>query len=204
MWAQATWHSPLGTLPLPTNDSGDPVSYHLRAECLSLPNCGEKQQRPLWSAAATRRGLRACDCVVEVERSDTTCPPAWPKTEATPICPPTHPNRLRLQRFGDGFGVLGSDPQQGTRWTLRGLSPLLPVLEGGNTHTDQEGEFRLRLAEALSDRLDIVRRELRDPTRFHLTAPNGPGLSNAGDQLIEILFLHPSSSRTNRFRIRSW
>ncbi len=38
---------------------------------------------------------------------------------------------LLLQRIGDSFGVLGSDPQQGTRWTFRDLSPLLPVLESG-------------------------------------------------------------------------
>ncbi len=73
-----------------------------------------------------------------------------------------HPIRLRLQRFDYGFGILGSDPQQGTRRTLRGIPPMLPVLEGGDAHTDQEGEFRLRLAEALADCLDIVRRELGD------------------------------------------
>ena len=95
--------------------------------------------------------------------------PPRPKIEATLISPSTHPTRLRLQRFSDGFGVLGSDPQQGTRWTFRGTSPLLPVLEGGNTHTDQEGEFRLRLAEALSDSLDVVRRN--SVTRLGFISP---------------------------------
>ncbi|HKI17367.1 MAG TPA: hypothetical protein VKA15_05785 [Isosphaeraceae bacterium] len=57
-------------------------------------------------------------------------------------------------------------------------------------NADHEGEFRLGFPTALSDRPDVVRREFRDSARPHLTAPNGPGLSDAGGQLIEIRLLH--------------
>src|SRR5208337_479150 len=33
--------SPRALCPCHPTTSGDPVSYHLRADCLSLPNCGE-------------------------------------------------------------------------------------------------------------------------------------------------------------------
>ena len=66
------------------------------------------------------------------------------------------PLRLRLQRFDDGFGILGSDPQQGTAPDPPGPCAPAPSSDGGNAHTDQEGEFRLRLAEGAADRLDIV------------------------------------------------
>ncbi len=90
-------------------------------------------------------------------------------------------SHLLFQGFGDSDGVHGGDPQQGTGWALRRSASLLPVLERGDTDTDHEGEFRLGLAQSLSDRPDIVGREFRDSARLHLTAPNGSGLADTSD-----------------------
>ena len=110
-------------------------------------------------APATRRGLRACGCAVVVERSDTTCPPAWPKIEATPISPQFPPRAKSLMKLKD---TIRAKTKRTSGKCLRAIiQSLNPTLRGWfgyfkhsykTTFSALDGWIRMRLRSILRKR----------------------------------------------------